>query len=63
MPNPDDDSTNRSHEDESDAPSKAPIDQWLDGDISTTDVIDRFLGFFGINMNTPKRRGKDNDDT
>ena len=53
MPNADDDDTEATS-----AQKKAPIDQWLSGEISTIDVIDRFLAFFGINPNSTKRHEK-----
>ncbi|MFD4785063.1 hypothetical protein ACFWNH_28990 [Rhodococcus qingshengii] len=47
MPN-DESNTNLSHENDADTPKKAPIDQWFDGEISTTSMIGRLLSFIGI---------------
>lgn len=51
MPN-DESNTNPSHENDAETPKKAPIDQWVDGEISTTSILDRLLSFIGI---SPKK--------
>ncbi|MGC0366983.1 hypothetical protein ABH922_004967 [Rhodococcus sp. 27YEA15] len=47
----DESNTNPSHEND-EAPKKAPINQWIDGEISTTSILDRLLSFMGI---SPKK--------
>lgn len=51
MPN-DESNTTPSHENGSEMPRKAPIDQWIDGDITSTSILDRLLSSIGI---SPKK--------
>jgi hypothetical protein len=61
MPTPDDANPNPSkspNDDDRGATDKAPIDRWIAGDLSTIDIIDNILGFFGIDNNSRKRHGE-----
>lgn len=63
MPSPADPSGNSADDADSEVPRKAPIDQWLSGEMSTIEVIDRFLAFFGIEPRECRQRRKDDDNT
>lgn len=51
MPN-DGSNTTPSHENDSKTPRKAPIDQWVDGETTTTSILDRLLSSIGT---SPKK--------
>lgn len=42
------DNSNQLNNDNSDGPEKAQIDRWIDGEVSTTSILDKILTAIGV---------------